>query len=130
MPWWLPIYFLAAVTVTVLAFRDDSQDDEPLPFLIAELISSVLLFFSAFAYWFAPVRDLLGVAAPIVFVVGLSWTGISAYREFKKLQPDPEMSRMANAVSVVIGGALYLVLFSPLAYWGYLWAFQKSSYGA
>ena len=130
MPWWLPIYFLVAVTVTVLAFRDDTQDDEPLPFLVAELISSVLLFVSAFAYWFAPIRNLLGATAPIVFVIGLSWTGISVYREFKKLKPDPELSPLANSASVVIGGTLYFALFSPLAYWGYLWAFQRTSYGA
>ena len=130
MPWWLPIYFLVAVTVTVLAFRDDTQDDEPLLYFAAELVSSVLLFVSAFAYWFAPVRNFLGAAAPIVFVIGLSWTGISAYREFKRLKPDPELSRTENAISVAIGGALYFALFSPLAYWGYLWAFQNSGYGA
>jgi hypothetical protein len=130
MPWWLPIYFLAVVTVTVLATRDEIEDKEPIAMTVAELIAVALLLVAGLAYWFEPVRSLLSTTAPFVYVAGLSWFGLSAFREIRKLKPDSELSPRLNLASVVIGISLFIALYSPLVYWGFIYAFQGLHNGA
>ena len=129
MPWWLPIYVLVVVTVAVLAIRDDFGS-EPLLLTAAEVVSTALLLVSGLAYWLEPLRDLMGAAAPYVFVAALSWVGVSAYREIKRLKPDPELTARQNTTAVAVGISLFVLLHSPLVYWGYRYAYQGLHNGA
>jgi len=109
MPLWLPIYLLLVVTVTVLAIRDDWRS-QPLVVTAVELIATTLLIVSGLAYWAESVRNLLSTAAPYVFVAGLSWIGLSAFREIRKLRPDPELTPKENLASAVVGVSLFCVV--------------------
>ena len=129
MPWWLPIYVLVVVTVSVLAIRDDYGSEPPL-MTAAEVVSTALLLFSGLAYWLEPLRDFMGTAAPYVFVAALSWVAVSAYREIKRLEPNPELTARQNNAAVAIGISLFVLLHIPLVYWGYRYAYQGLHNGA
>src|SRR5688500_20406801 len=98
MPWWLPLYLLIVVTVTVLALRDDFRND-PIALTAAEITSTALLMPAGMAYWLDSIRIFLGATAPFVFVGGLSWVDLSAVREIRNLTPDPELTRGEHLVA-------------------------------
>ena len=72
----------------------------------------------------------MGSAAPFIYVAGLSGVGLSTVREIRKLKPDPELSPSANLTSVVIGVGLFILLYSPLIYWGFTYAYRSLHNGA
>ena len=122
MPLLVTAYFLVFGAVTAFWLKSELHDKAERPFLAVELASEVCLVVVALGYWLASVRASVGSAASILFVAGCAWLLVAGAREFRKYEPDPEISPLLNVISVVGAVGVYLLLSAPLLYWGFSFA--------
>lgn len=119
MPWWVTVYFFVFGAVIALWVKSELPDKAERPYLAVELVSEACLVLVALGYWIASVRVSVDPIAPILFVAGCAWLLVATAREWRRYEPDREMSLTLNVVSVIMGVGLYLLLSAPLLYWGF-----------
>ena len=129
MPWWVIAYFVLFGVITFAWLKSEIRDRAERPYLVVELVSELCLVVVALGYWLVPVRAAIGSVALVLFVAGCAWLLLASVRELRKYEPDPEMSRTLNAVSLVVGVGVYLLLSSPLFYWGFSFAVRGNIAG-
>ena len=117
MPWWVIVYFLLFALVTAAWVRSELSDTAERPFLAIELLSEACLVLVAMGFWLPTVRSAVSSFALPLFVAGCAWLLVAGAREWRKYEPDPEMSGTLNSVSVLVGVGLYLLLSAPMLYW-------------
>jgi len=125
MTFWPFFQFSLAVVVTGFWLRDELKDKEEVLFVLVDLIAKVALAICALAYWFVPLSNSIGPAAPAIFTASVAWACVSTARDFRKDVPGSDLPPALRRFSFVLGIALYLAVFGPLYYWGYLSTFLR-----
>lgn len=131
MEWWVVVYFVALVVVTVMGVNEVMRDHRAGFARIALLVcASTSLIASAWAYWepdAAVIREIdlqrLFVVAVVLTVADMAW----AIRDLRDSEEDVDH----NDFAVIAGGAtvVSLLLIAPALWWGYQAAFGAREEG-
>lgn len=119
---WIYAYFLGYFAFAAWWITDDVRDRRSPWFIATELAGDICLVLVGLAYWFPPVRPLLGTVAIPVFSAGLAWFILSGVVDFKRHFPDPELPLHLNVAAALSGFALAFIICGPLIYWGFSYA--------
>jgi hypothetical protein len=130
MPWWISLYFILLAIITAFWFRDEIKDRGERVYVVAELAAILLLVMCGLAYWLPPVHGALGSASRWIFSGCISFLLLTMTRDFRNFTPDPELSRIAQLAALIGGSAIYVLIYGPLIYWGFVSAFWWQHNGA
>jgi hypothetical protein len=130
MPWWLPLYFILISFMTALWLRDEIKDQENHWYMAAELAAILALGACGLAYWFPSVKQALGSAARWMFSASVGCILLTTVRDFRSSSPTEGLSPLGQLAAHVLGVAIYLLIYGPIVYWGFVSAFGWQHNGA
>jgi hypothetical protein len=119
MPWWLFLYLAVILTVVAFAIRDDLQEQTAMPIIIAEIFATLILIIAAVGYWLPSVVTFFGSGGQLIYCAAVTWLIVGTAREIRGISPKP--SPLLSLGSILF----YVILYSPLVYWGFLSVFGK-----
>jgi len=122
MPWWGYAYVAGYLAFAAWWVRDDIKEQRSIWFLLAEVVSDILLVLVALAYWHATLRSVIHPFRLPLFCAGVAWLVVEVPSEFRKHLPDPELSTQGNILVAICGLLLATLILGPLLYWGFSYA--------
>lgn len=110
MPWWSISYlilFLMIVAVGTWLEVRESGGDKPVV-LVLDAMSAIICAYLFASYWVSSWRQLLGVAAPVLFVLAAGWQIFDTPRGLRNALADPELSEREKRWILVGIAAFFL----------------------
>ena len=107
MPWWAIIYLAAFVVFCIIA--DGFEPDGASRFRwLADLLAGVIFAVLYAGFWLSSIYQVLGLAAPVLFVVAVGWEVYSSPSDLREIWQDRELSRAAR---------IAITLLPPILVW-------------
>ena len=117
VPWWLLLYALLFLLVTIFWMRDEWRTERKISPIVVELGLDACLIAAAAAYWLPSFGAVLGVwLAPLCFL-GFASVAAACAREFPALFKDPKDSLAMRLVMSLAAAAVVCVVYGPLVFW-------------
>ena len=98
MSWWIIGYLGLFVVLSAGGLWDDYRDRRPAWFLACAVLSNLTVIYLFVAFWQPSLRSLLGLVAPVAFIVSMCWELFQAVEDIRGLRADPELSETERRV--------------------------------
>ena len=102
MPWWSIIYLVLFLVLVLSGTWLEVRDrEERIMVLILDSASFLVCGYLFVGFWVSALRQTLGVAAPILFVLAAGWEIYDAPRGMRCCLADPDMSKREKRWALV-----------------------------
>jgi hypothetical protein len=93
MPWWSIIYLVLFLLVILAGTWLEVRDrDERTLVLVLDSVSVIICAYLFVAFWVGSLRQPLGAAAPVLFVLAAGWQIYDTPRGMRRCLADPDFS--------------------------------------